>query len=403
MMLTRIEQINELLDGDLDQMLESGLYAELAVNPDLRTELRNQLAVKSAVQHDRMALIPPAQLTNSVFTHLGFAAPLAGAAAGAAGGSLILAWLSKLGLPLLSALAATGITYVATTSIPARSPVVAFGDKAIQTSANASLSANPVNGATIDNSTPVQRNEPRQRDLQGRIATLQNENDALRSELAKLNSESEEVPPEPVFDQLHEAPEPPLQNVIVRNEFAISRKQDQRMIKQSELQVGSDLTAYPAPLLQIRGFSLKPTTESAVPPESNWYSNISVGAFYRLNRVHMLGLEFGSETFPLVYRGEQNDQLKQWDQSSSLLWAGVSYRYTFEGFRSLPIAPFTQVFGGGTKLGPLGRAIVGFEYSPAGPFSFILGAEAAVLAYRFDTQWYASPKYGLTYGMTIRF
>lgn len=399
MMLERIEQINQLLDGELDQMLESGLYAELSVNPDLRSELRNQLAVRLAVQHDRMALIPPAHLTNSVFTHLGFAAPLAGAAAGAAGGSLLLSWLTKLGLPVLSALAATGITYVATTN----TSTVALDNHTAQISSAAIPRSDEQQMPGAEKSPFVQPEQAELRRLRGRIASLANENDALKAELANANSNVEETQPQPAIEQLVEAPEPPLRNVNVRNEFALSWNQDQRMIRQTGFQSVSDLTSYPAPSVQIRGYALRPVTESAVPEESDWYNNIGVAFFYSLNKSHMLGLEFGNETFPLVYRGVENNQLKQWDQSSLLLWAGVSYRYTFGGFRSLPIAPFTQFLGGGTKLGPLGRAIVGFEYTPAGPFSFILGAEAAVLAYRFDSQWYASPKYGLTYGMTIRF
>ncbi|MBK7033684.1 MAG: hypothetical protein IPH49_10560 [Ignavibacteria bacterium] len=110
-MSTHQEWIHNLLDGELDSMNESALFGELAVNSDLRTDFKQQLAIRSAVHDDRVGLVPPVALTSSVFSGLGFAAPLAGAAAGAAGGGLLLQWLTRLGLPILSSIAAVGITF----------------------------------------------------------------------------------------------------------------------------------------------------------------------------------------------------------------------------------------------------------------------------------------------------
>jgi class 3 adenylate cyclase len=110
-MSTQIEQLQQLLDGELDPIHESTLFGELAINGDLRTELREQIAIKNAVQDDRMTIMPPAALTNTLFTGMGFAAPLAGAAAGAAGGSMLMQWLTRLGIPVLSAITAATLTW----------------------------------------------------------------------------------------------------------------------------------------------------------------------------------------------------------------------------------------------------------------------------------------------------
>ena len=87
------EHIDQLLDGELDPMLEQALYAELATNADLRTEMRDQIALKAAVKDDRMALVPPAALTSSVFSTLGLATGMA--TAGAVGGSVAWQWLTR--------------------------------------------------------------------------------------------------------------------------------------------------------------------------------------------------------------------------------------------------------------------------------------------------------------------
>ena len=91
--------IHNLLDGELDSMNESALFGEFAVNADLRTEFKQQLAIRSAVHQDRVGLVPPIALTNTLFGGLGFAAPLAGAAAGVVSGGLLIQWLTRLGLP----------------------------------------------------------------------------------------------------------------------------------------------------------------------------------------------------------------------------------------------------------------------------------------------------------------
>ena len=124
--------IHNLLDGELDSMNESALFGEFAVNADLRTEFKQQLAIRSAVHQDRVGLVPPIALTNTLFGGLGFAAPLAGAAAGVVSGGLLIQWLTRLGLPLLSTIAAAGITfgltqnsgqYTATEQQPVNNPI----------------------------------------------------------------------------------------------------------------------------------------------------------------------------------------------------------------------------------------------------------------------------------------
>ena len=65
-------------------------------------------------------------------------------------------------------------------------------------------------------------------------------------------------------------------------------------------------------------------------------------------------------------------------------------------------SPFVQGLVGGTEFGPLGRGSAGLLYSPAGPLSFMLGVEGAALAFNHQNRWFASTKYGFTYGVLVR-
>jgi len=424
-MADHIEHINQLLDGELEQMLESGLFAELSVNPDLRTEFRNQMSLRSAVQNDRMALVPPAQLTNSVFTGLGFAAPLAGAAAGAAGGSLLLSWLTRIGLPVISALAATGITYFAVNSPQTNTVSSANAANSTEYSQRSSLNEVQSNGSLneVQNEVPstgsTQYSQRSSRNgvqtssssfngvLNRKISELEAENAALKDALAQAQrdnanaqlaaQESETIAPN------QEYPETPLRQVVVKNDFNVTRTSAYSTIRQGEIPLNYDYTVYPAFVMQVRGFALTPTLSTTVAEQSDWYNNLAVSLMYRLNSHNAVGLEFGNESYPMVFEGDRNGQLVRYEQYPTTYFAGVNYRYTGNNFGKWPIAPFGQVMAGGSKFGPVGRLAAGFEYSPAGPFSFLLGAETSAMAYNYQNSWYVSPKVGVTYGMIIKF
>ncbi|HYF02072.1 MAG TPA: hypothetical protein VEC36_01755, partial [Patescibacteria group bacterium] len=74
--------IDEFLDGTLAPELETGLFSALIQHDDLRTELRESLAIKTAIPKDHRAFIPSVQSTTSLFAKLNI--PSVAAATGAA-------------------------------------------------------------------------------------------------------------------------------------------------------------------------------------------------------------------------------------------------------------------------------------------------------------------------------
>lgn len=405
-MSTPNDLIQHLLDGELDPALEPGLFAELASSADLRNELKQQLAIRSTVQHDRIALVPPAALTNAVFSGLGFAAPLAGAAAGAAGGGMIASWLTKLGLPLITAAAAAGITWV-TAQQPTDARVVTGATQVATRTEEAPASTPVPTPASIPADSPTL-----QRGDGDAIAALQRENARLRDALADAEArvpvQNLEAPSMPLATSA--APEdggtfssPTVSSIMLSNDVRLTRDDGRRPFGMTPLvETKSAWQRYPSYLIQARGFSTTSLTDVSVAPQSSGYDNVSLSAFYQLNDNHSLGLEVGRETFAQVFEGDRNGQLIRYEQQPSALWAGLFYRY-----QTSPISnnfiPFGQVLLGGTTYGPIGRATVGMQYAPAGPLSFLFGVEGAMLAYRFQGSLFTSSKIGLTYGVAVRF
>ncbi len=395
------DHINDLLDGDLEAMHESTLFGELAVNADLRSEFKQQLAIRSAVQNDRVALIPPVALTSSVFSGLGFAGPLAGAAAGAVGGSLLSTWLPKVGIPLLAAATATAITWgVMQSDTPQQ--------QAMQPQTQVAMQAAPQQPAAPVARTgePIIVQKPCTHEAQ--LAALRRENAALRAELDRTPSEP--AIDQPLAEQNTERMEmpavamQPAQRVTLTNAMTLSQTSDQRAIQQTALQpISMRSLMFPAFIVQMRGMSASSLVDVNAPAQSTWYENVGLGLLYQLSDNHAVGLEMGSEVFPMSFQGNVNGQVIQYQQQPQSMWAGAAYRYTLSQLGSSGFAPFGQVLLGGTSFGPLGRVTAGFQYSPAGPLSFMLGVEGTAMAYQFNSAWFSSSKLGLTYGVAVRF
>ncbi|NQW29760.1 MAG: hypothetical protein HQ472_04540 [Ignavibacteria bacterium] len=438
------EKIHQMLDGELDAIQEPGLFGELSTNGDLRTEFRQQLAIRTAIQNDRMALVPPAALTNSVFSSLGFAAPLAGAVAGAAGGGLLLQWLSRIGIPILSAITAAGITFGvannadslsrdinAKNSVAGRNTSTQATTKPLaQNSSTTSSSADPVKIVYRDRFVKVPADADQRvansnadlknsnTELRGSIAelrnsiagltsenerlsrdnaTLQAQNEQMMAELAQLRSNSKSAPIASNADIT------PITSVRLFNTLEMHNAPAARMLVPTALNAERQFTVYPAYTAQLRGFPLTSTLNTNVAEESAWYYNIGISLLYHTTANHAFGMEFGNENFPMIFDANRDGQIIRYEQSPASAWAGVTYRYTADRIGQTAFAPFVQGLIGGTKFGPLGRVAAGIQYSPVGPLTFILGVEGSAMAYNFQQQWYTSPKYGLTYGMAVKF
>jgi len=427
-----IQQIDQLLDGELDHMHESALYAELAVNADLRNEMRDHLALKSAVKDDRMALVPPAALTSSVFSGLGFAAPFAGAAATTVGSSVVWQWLTRLGLPILSAITAAGVSWgvasgnfanmiaqTGATVEPSSEQQLSSEQRAASSEPKATSNEQPATNnqqRTTSNEPRATSNELRAtsdelRATSNELRATRTENERLRERIAALEAErslAQSAPPVPVTTESTTAsPQrilPLASTLMLSNTVDLQRTADPQTVRLMAYDAVRKGQKYPAMSLQVRGMALEPTTSTSVAEQADWYSNLGVGVTYLMNPHSSVVLEGGNESYPMVFTGERSGQLVQYEQYPTTMWVGIGYRYTANSlFTTVPLLPYAQAMLGGSTYGPIGRAQLGLQYAPTGPLVFLLGLEASALTFSYQNTTYISPKYGLTYGMAIRF
>jgi hypothetical protein len=399
--------IQELLDGELDSSQEVSLYAQLASNAELRHEMRQHLALRAAVQKDRAALVPPLSLTNTVFSGLGFAAPLAGAAAGTAGGGLFLQWLSKFGLPLLSAATAAGITI----AVSSDNSTLHSQDSRATTQAIAGESA------AIQQQLPAAE----QRDWSVERSALQSELDEAKSTIAALRKERSSLLrelgnravalPSPVPDnstvsqQPSDSPEAqplPVRQMHMTTTLMVTAASQQQPFQPLPIELATpSFMLYPSFMVQLRGIALQGLTPVTPKPDLSWYDNASVAFLYQLSDRSTIGVEIGNEAFPQAFEHERNGQIIRTEQYPTSTWGGIMYRHQFEPLVS-NVRPFVQALAGGTRFGPMGRMAGGFHYAPGGPLAFVAGIEGTVATYTIQNRWFGSTKLGFTYGVLVR-
>ncbi|MBU3699635.1 MAG: hypothetical protein FGM33_06430 [Candidatus Kapabacteria bacterium] len=383
--------INDLLDGELDSTGEATLFGQLANDSELRSEFMQQLMIRNAVQSDRATLVPPIPLTSAVFAGLGFAAPLAGAAAGASAvthtGGFLSSWLARIGIPFMAALASAGITFAV---MSGDDPSMASGQGGSSTMTPQSAATEPRVVERIVERV-VERPSPTD-------ARLVRENEDLRQQLAEVSRQAEqrlltdENPPVPVTVS---------QTSLQPTSIEILRDGSEHVLMAEQLTPIQMPTHVPSFSLMVRGVNAQ-SPGLAVLPQTSWRDNIGLSMLYRLSSTDAVGIEIGSESFPMVFSGLRNQQQVQFEMQPLVTWAGLSYRHVFSEIGTSRFSPFAQAIVGGTEFGPIGRASAGIMYSPAGPLSFMFGVEGSALGFTHQNQWFTSTKYGFTYGVAVR-
>ncbi|MFM8770824.1 MAG: hypothetical protein ACKOE4_02190 [Candidatus Kapaibacterium sp.] len=400
--------INDLLDGELDSAGEAALFGKLANDSELRAEFVQQLAIRTAIQQDRATLVPPISLTNAVFAGLGFAAPFAGAAGAGAiaqSGGMMSTWLAKIGIPIMSALAAAGITYTVMQTSSAdetagQAPSSGYASQGAQQAPPEPSVAAPVQ-ITTPTATPrviervTERIVERPSPINERLVA---ENKELRAQLADaaVQREQTSLQTQSAKDELI-----PIVPVDLTSTITVQRETQERVIGTMGIEPISPMIHSPSFSLSMRGLNGQ-SAPLSVPAQTGWYENVGIGMMYRLSPSSAVGLEVGAESFPMVFQGTRNQQVVQFELQPLTTWAGISYRHVFPEIGTSGFSPFAQGLIGGTEFGPLGRASAGVLYAPAGPLSFMIGVEGTALAFNHQNRWFTASKYGLTYGVLVR-
>lgn len=133
------------------------------------------------------------------------------------------------------------------------------------------------------------------------------------------------------------------------------------------------------------------------------FNNITGMVTYQLAKNHAVGLEVGTEAFPMYAISKLESGALQYNQRPQLTFAGATYQYTgntLEEFTSLK--PVLRGFIGGTDFGPMLKGVVGVQYEPNNSVVMGTGMETTSLVYTQRGDWFATHKLSFTYWVGFR-
>lgn len=438
------ELIHDFLDGTMEQAEEEEFLMVIARRADLREELRQALALKAAFKADFQALTPPMHLTNSIFAEMGFGAPGASAlgtsalatvgtstSASVATGGMFSAIHTLLQGSFLTALASSFLTaalfltwnhFASEESGQQERSVELPATLALQrimppvSSLQETKHSHTVNREqwTASSAHDFEQNNIRNfNSKEQEHSSVQQRQDESGFGISSSSDSAVSTPPSditvsispdntfPPAAQTSAVREPLLPMVVPDKQYQTISAQEPISLTTTTPDADGFFQHVQINARGITSVSLPRATLPSNPP--SFLRNIAIGTLYRLTEQHCFGFEVGEETFFQRFRSTDGEQQLVTDiqQNPSLLWAGLAYRYVMIPENN--VSPILHTVLGGTQLGATGRVMLGLNYSPDARTQFTLGVESSTLVYTHQGVWYASPKIGITYGVSLKF
>lgn len=402
------EQLVALLDGELHASEATPLFLELSHNAELQDEMHELLTLKQFFGVPHAA--PPDHLKRNILLTTGLGTASALISSGAASSPLSRFWMGLVGskgvLMLVSAIIG-GLAAILMSNpdwfsgsnykVPLNPALMSF---AIPSSAETVPENREVVITEYKARTPVVSSFPYNDDITIKDPVeLSNFTPSTNNELTQ-NEAQVNVKPIPV--------------VLLSEAGGRSYSGSIHILPLNELsklnlpQIYDDDADYdPSRLsLQLRGFTARSIPEfNLAPLDAPVLNNIGIGLFYKFDKHFSVGLEVGQESVLQKYDGLDREGIPtQWQQNYIAFWTGIAGQYNFNPMTNLPeIQPFTRIFIGGTKVGPMGRAILGLKYNYRNTLDIFSGVETSVLFYRFQGNTFTTQKIGLTFGGSVHF
>jgi hypothetical protein len=139
--------------------------------------------------------------------------------------------------------------------------------------------------------------------------------------------------------------------------------------------------------------------------ESPTINNIGIALMYSVSDDFELGLEFGQEFFVNKVNISTFDSDETMLENQLTFWGGLKANYTFSELSLLTenLKPMTSLLVGGTNRGWVTKASAGLVYDVSNKISMFAGPEWTTGIYHFNSNLLSTHKFGVIYGLSLRF
>lgn len=408
------QMIYEFVDGSLELEHEGELFLALSSNEELRSELKQNMAIKTAIKTDTAAFSPLPKSTMNIYKSLGFAAPAA--TGGSASVSRPARLWGKYSQGITGGLASAAATVIIMLLLlkPGNSDIDQYsgyaekhGSGDIETIIQNDI---PVTDSHSDEAL-ADGAEPQKETIKTVIkyvpVYIEVESGQQKASYAKATQDQNEISP-----LNYSAPE--KQNLSIASPRFTEGK-EQLMVQGPGLNDIASLTPeledpdkgmyqYHSLSAEFRGTQSWDMPETSLNPEKyQAFNNIAAAIFWEYNDELHLGGEYRRENFYQEFEGKkQNGDLYEFAQNPNLSYIGFALRYKPEWLSTDNLNPYGQVSLGGTTAGPILRGMIGGEYNFAERVSFVFGLEWNYFRYQHQGNWWSSQKWGAHYGINYR-
>ncbi len=395
--------IHDFIDGNLDAGQEQELFYNLSSSDELRTELKQQIAIKEAIKGDSRAFTPPASSTIGLFSSLGFNPPSSNVeTTPVPGNSGLMNFLSKYRQGLIGGVIATMVT--ASLLFFFSNP---FGKEENPIHNDFATSVQPKGTVAGQSNVPKIESYSNNEQVKVRYITKVRYIDVPRYVDKTYAEATESKQDETASNQ--------LDNITKSRPWGILKPM---LTSGGQERIYPDLTSVPQtnllPSLFIPGNPLGMSvefrgsqnwnmpSETIYPQKLSKFDNLALAVYYDFTPDFSAGLEVRQETFFQKFQGIKDGERYQYQQQPNFTSYGLNLRYILP-FDMWGIEPFGQISGGFTSAGYIARGMAGLKYSPYKDISFILGGEYSRLEYKHQGSPYNANKFGLIYGVMFNF
>ncbi|MFP4527980.1 MAG: anti-sigma factor family protein [Candidatus Kapaibacterium sp.] len=411
--------IHEFVDGTLSPEHEEELFASLRSNDELRSELKQQMAIKSAVRSDTKAFTPSAASTMAIFGELGFTPPQSpppaggssatSAGAGAASGAGIMAWLGQFSQGLIGGAIAAAATAAAllllgphlfrggddyeARYLAAREEISQMKDaiaamKAPEVTIVRPESSAPAEKQIIYRTIYIERTAPEA------AATAASDQQPVRPEFIRTGSSS----PAMFAARLHDPSQTRAALATGGSSIPVGLTSDNRLW---DMRTGAELGI----TLEAGGNSpMLFDEERAVPDYFRKLNNTGLSLMYCFSDQFKAGAEYRRENFYQKYDGRDSLGIGySVEQQPNFDSFGFMARYSPQFVNFGVFYPFAQASVGINQAGPIGRIMLGTEIAFNPAYSFVIGGELSGLVYTHQNEIFTAGKGGLYIGASFNF
>ncbi|GAB1370300.1 hypothetical protein MASR1M45_03600 [Candidatus Kapaibacterium sp.] len=404
--MNNFELINEFLDGALSSTEEEQLFAGLSSDSELRYELKQQLAIKSAIKSDVGAFTPKAESTLSIFNELGLIAPVSVASAGA-GNSFVNF------LKLNSTLIYTGVI----SSIATIAVMLLLLDFDMTNSGNSS-DHNPKHSSKVDLIKPVEtygkntlnsgiyedksslKAEPVKVVYKYIYVNEDNKNKQQNiSDLAEDNNQNQS------FSSIW------IDNQQLNDEYSFFDKSiyksKQGNFANTEVipiaNLWSEFSQNKNFSFEVRGSEYQQNDIRTSNKNDFILPNTGFSFLYKISDEMKIGLDYRRENFYQSFSGFEDGQYFLFEQKPDLVTISMMLKYNPEFLQIYEFKPFLSANIGGNIAGPVGRLMIGSDIYLNNYMYFNLGVDYNLLMYKQNGNNFISGKPGFHIGAGINF